>query len=332
MLEPAMNSLLRRLANLKLTAVGLGLLGVGLFLQLRMPATAPWSVAAPLALLAINLACALAVDRRFRDRPALFGFHVCLLLLLSVAYAGQLASLHARVTVVEGSAIDAESIEVVARGPFAPDVAVLESLAQEGFAVAYTAGLNRGITSSRLRLPDGTLVSVGDDIPLRYRGFRLYTTPNKGLAAIVTWIGDDGSRITGSLMFPSYPAQQIMQRLDWNTPVGEPLDMAIGAPIVDHAGDWVLDGDLVADSTLMVRVGDREGIPLVPGGQVRLTGGYLRYDDTRLWMGYRISCIPGLSLLLALALLTVAMMASHLRSTLRTQPQARGLAVPRGAG
>jgi len=78
-------TLLRPLASLRLTLVGLVLLGGGLVIDQNHWLPSAWVITPPLLLLGINLAAALVVDPRFRRQPALFAFHLCLLLLALLA-------------------------------------------------------------------------------------------------------------------------------------------------------------------------------------------------------------------------------------------------------
>ena len=69
------------LSSLRVTLVGVLWLALGLIADQNQWLAGYWAITPPLALLAANLAAAMLVDKRFRRKPALFGFHLCLLLL-----------------------------------------------------------------------------------------------------------------------------------------------------------------------------------------------------------------------------------------------------------
>ena len=310
MLKPTLRRYLVGLASLRLTAAGFMILGLGLVAHHEFEALAPWTILLPIGLLAVNLAAALLVDQRFRGRPALFGFHVCLLVLAGLAAWGKLASVHGRLIAIEGLRLDPDQVEVVSSGPWAPDLAAIGDLSQGPLRVDYAAGLDRRSTASELHVPGSGWRVVGDDVPLVHRGFRLYTTPNKGFAAIITWIPDAGAPQAGSIGFPSFPARQIMQQVDWRTPGAEDVRLRLETPLVETAGHWTLAQTLIADAAVEVQVADRRQ-RLLPGQQMALSGGSIRLERVALWVGYRLTYIPGLVWLLSTAMIATVLMAIH---------------------
>lgn len=310
MRQSTVNNLATGLASLRLTLVGSVLFAAGLVIHHRVPASAPWGIAVPLLLLSLNLAAALLVDARFRARPALFGFHLCLLALAGIGSWSQLASLHGRVIAVEGLPFDPARLEFVSRGPLAPRALALGDISQGRINVSYGPGVTRQATRSEIHLAGGDGANVGDDIPFRHDGVRLYTTSNKGFAAVVSWLPDGGPALQGTVEFGSYPASQIMQQTAWTTPGGQVLQLQIDPPLVDFSVDWSLNRTLVRDAPLTVTAGDSVR-QLARGESLRVRGGRIRYERAAMWMGYRVSYLPGLGLLLSTALMAVLLMATH---------------------
>lgn len=326
-----MTRVLRQFAGLRLSVMGFLLLAVGLVVHHQASWLAPWSVVLPIALLALNLVSALLVDPRFRGKPALFGFHVCLLLLAGIAAWGQLSSLHGRIIAIEGLGLDPTTFEVEADSPWAPSPQLLEGIAQGKVRIDYGADLDRRTTRSEMYSPEDGWSVVGDDVALQYRGFRVYTTSNKGFAAILSWVPSSGEAQLGSIVFPSFPARQIMQRVDWHTPVGQHLQFELGVPPVPFERDWTLDRTTAADAPLRVTIGGlhRE---LRAGDSMAVAGGSIRYERVSMWMGYRITYAPGLPLLFSTALLGILLMAVDLLSGRHSGKRTRSNAVAAAAG
>jgi cytochrome c biogenesis protein len=263
-----------------------------------------WLLLVPLAVLTVNLLAAIATHPRFRRQLPLLAFHLCLLAALGLSLAALLTKLEARVEVLAGEALDPESVVVTERGTLHPPGA-LDGLrfAHQGFRVDYGPGLVRGETRASVSLPggsDATLpVPVGDTRPLVQDGFRVYTTSNKGFAAVLTWAPMGGPALRGAVHFPSYPLHDWRQVTAWRTPAGEPLRLELGVSVAPSQRAWVFDSARVP-ADLPITVHDEEGSRRVePGEWLAVAGGRLRYDHSTTWMGYRITYDPTLPWLLA---------------------------------
>lgn len=309
-----MKTPLRALSSSRLTLVGMVLLVCGLIVDQRAWLPGSIGILLPIALLAVNLAVALAVDRRFRYRPALFAFHLCLLLLALVAGYGQLARYEGRVALVEGQDLDAALVVPVRRGWIDPPP-LPDGLVRQGrIAVDYRPGLRRAATHSRVSVHGADWIEIGDDIPLVVDGYRLYTTPNKGLAALLTWHPHDRAATAqlGAVQFPSFPASQLMQQTRWQAPGGEAVDLVLtlpGSP-VPHAGEWVLDASLAKQAQIEVQASDGTEA-LRPGASVALHDGRLQFERVVMWMGYEVHHDPTPQWMFSLAFLGVICLALH---------------------
>jgi cytochrome c biogenesis protein len=301
--------IIRSLASLRLTLAGMLLLVTGVLVSYLDASGSPAWLVLPLLLLAFNLLVALLVNPRLSRHPGLLGFHLCLLVIAVLAAASQLTLMEGRVELAEGQAFTADDVAVIRHGPWhSPEQ--LESLAfvQGPIQIDYAAGLRRGQTRSTIRPmagqgPGGEQV-VGDTRPLKRAGYRLYTTSNKGYAAILNWSGEDGVVHGGALHFPSYPRYDWKQVNRWTTPTREPLalELRLGEPTpVDRS--WVLDSR-DPQAALLVS-GGSDGHVLLPGEAVQLAGGSLRFEGLRLWMGYEIYYNPFLPWLFTAAVIGV---------------------------
>lgn len=300
----------RRLASLRLTLGGLAWLGGALVVDQLQLLPAAWSITPPLALLAINLAAALLTEPRFRRQPALFGFHLCLLLLAGLAAFGQLTQYQARLVLVDGQEFVPALLETQRTGPLAPPPLPAGVLRQGEVAVAYAPGQYRGETRSQVWVAGRGWAVIGDDVPLRLEGYRFYTTSNKGFAALLSWLPEHGEPQLGAVQFPSYPASELAQTSRWQTPAGQQLQLALVLPPSQYDAHWSLSSASAQDAGLRLTVGEQQHL-LQPGDVVTLDGARLRYEGVRMWMGYAVRYDPTLTWLFSLAALGVMLLGLH---------------------
>ena len=311
------------LASLRLTLFGMSVLGAAALISYRLPDLPPTWLAAPLTLLAMNLLAALIARPQFRRQGGLLVFHLCLLAIIVLAAAGLMTRLQARVELVEGQTFDAASVITVRQGPWHPWRLDRVHFEQGAIQVDYGPNLIRGRTRSELTIADGARgpirVRVGDTRPLSVDGYRFGTTFNKGYAILLTWHGAGGEVVTGAVHMPAYPLLEWNQRNRWVSPQDQTLELELelAEPARDRA--WTLSSD-GARGRLLARVADGDAIALEPGAVLPLTGGVVRFDGLRLWMGYRIDYNPILPWLFSAALVGVAGLAWHFWRKLWSAP------------
>lgn len=140
-------------------------------------------LAAPCALTIANLIAAMAVRPVFRAHAALLVFHVCLVVIVAAMFAGRLLYFRGQAEVSQGEQFEGRLISHES-GPFNDGLVRTLRFVNEGFDIDYTAGRRRADTRNPVRWVDETGRSqravIGDDTPLVLRGYRFYTTPNKG--------------------------------------------------------------------------------------------------------------------------------------------------------
>lgn len=306
---------LRQLASLRLTLVGMGLLGVGAALSYDNPVSTPvWVLVAPLALLAVNLCAAILSNPHINRRGGLLVFHVGLLLIVVLAAVGRLTHMDGRIELTEGGAFAAEDLTDVQRGPWHAGRLARVQFVQGAYTVDYFPGMARGPTRSQVLTPDGQggwePRVVGDDTPLVLEGYRFYTTFNKGFAPILTWIPDRGEPATGSVHMPPYPLFEHRQANRWTPPGAEEIRFWLQLETgLNPQGEW----QLVPANTsgvLVVRTGERR-VELRPGESQRLDGGVLRYERLSSWMGYKLFYDPTLHWLFIASMIAVLGLAAH---------------------
>ncbi|MDJ0741500.1 MAG: hypothetical protein QNJ91_17445 [Gammaproteobacteria bacterium] len=323
-----MMTLLRTVASLRLTLVGLVLLAAALLAYHNLGLPGAWTITPALALLGVNLAAAMVVDPRFRRRPALFAFHLCLLLLAGLAGYGQLAAYQARLSLVEGQDYAGELLERLNAGPLAPPLLADGAFRQVSVEVDYTSGLRRGSTRSRVDVAQRGRLEVGDDVPLIVDGHRFYTTSNKGFAALLLWRPEVGDAQLGAVRFPSYPISELGQLASWRTPAGQELELALALPPSPYNETWTLRTAIAGDAEIRLKLDGRR-LTLRPGESVALDGGRLDYQRLGMWIGYEVRYNPTLSWLFSLAALAVIFMAVHFASRI-LQPARAGAVDGRG--
>lgn len=309
-----MTSALRLLAAPRLTLGGMALLGAAVVTTYVKPVAPAWLLPASLALLAVNLACAMLAYERLR-RGGLLVFHLALLGLVLLAGIGRLARFEGRVEIAEGGAFSVADAVTRQRGILHPFRLDRVHFVQGPFTVDYVAGLNRARTRSQVwvRSADGgrwTSEEIGDDKPLLVDGYRFYTTSNKGFAPLLTWTPDGGRPISGTVDMPSYPLYDWNQENRWTPPGGAEITLKLHIKTdYSRSSDWVLDGK--SDRTVLTVVSGGRRYDLKPGQTAQLPGGSLRFDALRTWMGYSIFYDPTLVWLVYVAGVGVGGLAWH---------------------
>jgi len=289
--------MLRRLASLKFTLVGMVLLAGGAALSYGNPVeTSVWVLIVPLALLALNLAAAIVTNPRINRQPGLLVFHICLLATVLLAGLGRLTHLDAHLEIAQNEVFSTDTLQEVKKGPWHSGNLDKIQFIQGTYTVNYAKGLKRGLTHSEVFLPGlggATVVQiVGDDRPLILERYRFYTTHNKGFVPILTWLPNQGEPVTGRINMPAYPLYDYKQDNSW-IPSGTKEEIKFWLQLqtgmtMDEA--WVLDGRN-ATGTLVVTSGGKR-TELEPGDEVSLEHGRLRFESLTTWMGYRVFYDP----------------------------------------
>ncbi|RZS58145.1 hypothetical protein [Sphaerotilus mobilis] len=310
---------LAHFGSLRTALAGMALLGVAVLIGRFRSDWLGVGLIVALLFLALNLLVALVVHPSLRRRVPLLVFHLALLGLVLASGLGRMTALDGRFELTEGVPWDGVLMDGVA-GRWHPDRLGQLSFVHSGFEIDYAPGLKRGPTRNRVHWTDADGqpqdAVIGDHHPLVLRGYRIYTSPNKGYAPLLRWTPAGGEAAIGALHLPSYPAHALQQSLDWQPPGGPalwlqlPVDPSLIDP--DRAGRFRLP----EDRTLVIRHGGNGGaveqrLTLAPGGSLDLPGGRLDYLELRTWMGYRVSYDLSLLWLLGLAMLAVVALGWH---------------------
>jgi cytochrome c biogenesis protein len=314
---------LRWLASLKLSAALLVALAAAIVLSYASESPVAWSLATPMALLAVNLAAAIAASPVFRRQGALLAFHLALAALAALAAAGQLGSLKGRVELASGEAF-AGALDEEDAGPLHRRRLARVAFVNEGFEIDYAPGLQRGETRNRVRYRDESGVErvavIGDQRPLVLHGYRFYTTSNKGFAPVFLWQPAQGPARRGSVHLPSYPMWWNVQAAEWKPPeLGRRLTFTlhIEETLLQRDQPWRLK--LPERHWLELEV-DGAKHRLEPGRTIDFDAGRLRYEGLTTWMGYSVFSDWTLPWLLAACLVAVASLGWHYWRKLFSRP------------
>ena len=314
---------LLRLASLKLTLAVIVLLLAGSALALWSREQMTWPLVAPLALFALNLAAAVATNAAFRRQGALLVFHLALIALVLLVAAGRLTYLKGWVELADGS-VFAGRLDGYEAGPWHAGGIERVSFQNLGFSIYYAPGIRRGRTRNRVRWFDADGVErravIGDMDPLVLRGYRFYTSYQKGYAPEFTWYPRAGAPQRGGVDLPAYPMYEQNQRQEWTPPGGGPsfdITLRIDGIILDPARPSAFA--LPKRHTLLIRA-DRETHEVEPGGRIELAEGTLVYEGLRTWMGYTVFYDWTLPWVFAASLVALLSLAWHYARKFAARP------------
>jgi cytochrome c biogenesis protein len=317
---------LAMLASLRLTLVSLVLLlgAVVYIYDAAGEADATLPLVLPLALLSSNLLAAIVTNKAFHRQLPLLMFHLALLAIIVLVAAGRLTYLRATTEVVSGGRHLA--MERVEAGPWhggAKDAMTFENL---GFTIDYRPGLRRDATVNRVRWRDENGIphtsEIGDQVPLVIRGYRIYTSSNKGFAALFRWEPLQGEPELGSVNFPGYPLHRDDQSTTWRLGADElRVRLNIRGQLIDPgaAGSFRLPGEHDVTLETPWRVAS-----LKPGESVPIPSGRVVYVGLTTWMGYNVFYDWTMPWLLAACALAVLALGWHFWSKFSLRPWQAG--------
>lgn len=312
------------LASLRLTLLALSGLALGVVATYLSETHAVWPLVVPLGLCALNLLAAVVTNPLFRKNTALLIFHLALLALILLVAAGRLTYLKGEAEVVDGGEFQSELVKVDA-GPWHRNRLDQIQFINEGFSIDYGPGLKRGATRNALRYVDGNgqpqRIVIGDMDALSVRGYRFYTTANKGFAPVFRWQASHSQEAaTGSVHLPGYPLHEYQQAQSWELPgtdIAAWITLQFDTPAIDPERADTFK--IPQEHRLILRIGDRRW-DLQPGTVVELPQGRLTYQGLRTWMGYSIFYDWTIPWLLASGLVAVGALGTHFWTKFAAKP------------
>ena len=311
-----MMSLLKKLASLRLSLVGMALLAVLAVVASRSADVDVGITVVPLTILVVNLLAALLTNRSFRAQAGLLVFHVGLLLVFACIGLTVLLRFDGHVEVLQGAAFDASQVETVEQGRWHNNRLDDLELFQGEIRINYLPGLNRQDTHSTIeyRAASGELrrMTIGDTRTATIDGYRVAATFNKGFAILLQWSGDDGREMLGAVHMPSFPEFDWKQVTTWTTPTGQEVELELDfdVPVSSDTESWTF-GATSMPYTVRVTAAGEAPRTLREGEATRLAGGVVRAVDLRTWMAYQIEYLPFLPWMFAAAMLAIIGLGMH---------------------
>lgn len=314
----------KALASLRFTLVILALLGAGILVSYQSEVRTTWALVVPLLLFAVNLSAAVATNPAFRSQVPLLVFHLALLSLILLVAAGRLTYLKGHVELSEGEAFGGQ-LTGHESGPWHQWRLDGVWFVNEGFTIDYAPGPKRGNTWNRVRWRDAAgaeqVALIGDQKPLVLRGYRFYTSFNKGFAPVFEWHPAQGGRpVAGTVHLPSYPAHESSQAQEWEVPgTGEKLWIMLQFDEVILAPDRPSQFRPPQRHVLVVRRGEVRQ-ELRPGDHLDLAQGRLAYRGLTQWMGYTVYSDWTLPWLFAACAVAAASLGLHFWNKFSARP------------
>lgn len=310
------------LASLRLTLVGIVLLGATSVAVYQMEQSATFWLSAPLLLLTVNLLAAVASNGVFRQQLPLLVFHLALVVLVLLAAVGRLTYLKGTAEVTEGAVFS--GLGKAEKGPLHAGQLDAVSFINDGFEIHYLPGPIRDTTVNRVRWIDEQgreqAGNIADNSPLSIFGYRFYPTGNKGFAPILRWQPSLGEQVLGAVHLPSYPANATGQARDWQpsgskNPIWVMLDVPGDLIPADKSSRFMLP----EEQKLILRYLDSRW-ELRPGEKVTLPDGVVEYQALRTWMGYTVFYDWTIPWLLSACVAAVLSLAWHFWSKFAARP------------
>ena len=310
------------LASLKLTPVGLLLLGVASVAVYKFDdAATPW-LAAPLLLLAVNLIAAVATNGVFRKQMPLLVFHLALITLVLLAAAGRLMYLKGTVELTEGAGF--AGLKSRDAGPLHAGRIDEVHFVNDGFEINYMPGPVLDRMVNRLRWQDAQGAERTGEIelnkPLILHGYRIYPTSNKGYAPVFVWQPGNGEATLAAVHLPPYPAHNAGQARNWRPP-GSQGDLWVMLPVAEDLipPDQPSRFRLPDDLKIVVRY-EQQRWEMQPGERIVLPEGTLEYRELQTWMGYRFFHDWTIPWMLAACVVSVLCLGWHFQRKFASTP------------
>ena len=251
-----------------------------------------WFLIPPVLLLIINFMAALVVRRVMLNNIPLMLFHFALIMLVGLSMLGQMSYLKATLELATNEEFSGH-LENVQQGIWHQYGLNNTRFTNLGFVINYHKGVKRDNTLNRIAVTgiDGAqkIMEIGDHVPLVIGHYRFYTSHNKGYAPVFEWKGNQAKQsVTGSIHLPAYPVHEYKQALEWQIPGGQQkiwTQLKIEDDVLPLDRDFQFQ--LPQQHRLIIRQNDQR-FELLPGEELELDSGVLKYQGLSSWMGYEV--------------------------------------------
>lgn len=307
--------LIKLLASIKLTSLLILWLIVGVLLNIRFEDHIGL-ITPPLIAISLNLIAALIITPKIRRDIYLLVFHLSLLFVVLLATLNHISRSKGRVEIFEGGEFQGQ-LDDEEKGPYL--LSTLEDLRfrLDAIEINYQDDGQRIGTFARIQITEPIeerrSFIIADQHPFKYRGYRFYTTHNKGYALITRWQSSlDNSKRIGAIHLPSYPANALEQKINW-TPQGSQQNLWLHLlfkqlPLGSATGGVFSPPK---DAELVVRF-DQKRHQLKVGQSLVLADGQLTFIGIRSWMGLKVQYDGLITWILAAAITAILSLSVYL--------------------
>lgn len=254
------------------------------------------AVLAPFGLLVVNLTASIASNARFRADLPLLVFHIALLAMVALFAIARLTYFEGTAKVPAGAWF-AGDLRTEERGVLHDEGARGLRFSNEGFAEVYPERNTYRYTHNRVRFLDATgnphESVIGDDRPLVLKGYRIYTSRNRGFAPMLQWRPVDEAIQFATVQLGQIGVDGFMTGTQWPIPGGPAIWVSMSTELDKFTPGIRRDnlGAKDASNKLVVTHNERF-TELRVGESLDLPGGRLTYAGLSAWMGYRIIYDP----------------------------------------
>ncbi len=300
------------------------MLAAAVLLAHLTPLSSGQTLLLPLLLLMVNLLAAVLLVPGFRVKPYLLGFHLALLFMVIALGWAQLSRYEAAFELVEGERFD--GWVDAAEGGLLRDLnqPLPFSIQSESMQLNYGPNHRRDKAINRVSWWDergeGYQGTISNHVPLTIAGYRIYTSRYRGFSLLLRWQPVSGEVQTARVNLPSYLENSLAQSKQWTIPG---TDTEVWAMLGWEGDPFPVDRDFVftapEQSHLVLRSGGQR-YKLMPGDAVQLPSGSLQFIRPEVWLGYRISYDPTISLLVGTSFMAALLLMLHYIQRFQRRP------------
>jgi len=277
-----MSDVLKFIASLKITLIGLFLLAVGIVFILQQWQNPTIAILPGFIVLLINLGIAILVKEKIRNNSPLLFFHLSLLCLMLLILSSRLTYLKGWVELDEGEVFSSLT-GILHSGPMHPDDFSQVAFKQLHFTTRIEEG-TRKETQSVIGLPISRKeFLLSDQTPLTLANYQFTLSSHIGYSILLSWQGEHGFQL-GSIKLPPYQRDRMLAR-EWILP-GTELKVWIMLDM-DNSRSMAGDFALPEDYQLVLRY-EQQRYQIKPGESHCLAQGCLTFRGLKRWIGYDV--------------------------------------------
>lgn len=277
-----MSEVFKIIASLKVTLIGLFLLGVGVALIIQHWLSPTVAILPGFIVLLINLAIAILIKEKIRNNIPLLFFHLSLLCLMLLIVSSRLTYLKGWVELNEGEVFSSLT-GILHSGPLHPDDFSRVAFKQGNFTTRIEDGARRE-TQSVIGLPISRKeFLLSDQQPLTLGNYQFTLSSHIGYSIMFSWQGDSGF-LMGSVKLPAYQRDKMLSR-EWQLPNSQ---LKVWTMLeLDNSRSMKGEFVLPKEYRLVLRY-DKKRFQLKTGQRHCFAHGCLTFRGLKRWIGYDV--------------------------------------------